>query len=112
AFGIGAGYFASLVKDEEVRSYESMENDIYNYEETTKMYFADDIYFGDVQSDIHREEVALDNISKTLKQAVIATEDRYFEEHHGVVPKAIVRAVLQEAMNADTKTGVSTLTQQ
>lgn len=34
AGGIGAGYFASLVKDEPVRSYESMEQDIYNYEET------------------------------------------------------------------------------
>ncbi|MFD1038158.1 transglycosylase domain-containing protein [Virgibacillus byunsanensis] len=112
AGGIGLGYFASLVKDEPVRSYESMEMDIYNYEETSKLYFDKDIYFGDVRSDIHREEVELENISEILKDAVIATEDEYFESHEGVVPKAIVRAVVQEATNAPIKSGGSTLTQQ
>ncbi|OZU89694.1 penicillin-binding protein [Virgibacillus indicus] len=112
AGGLGAGYFASLVKDEPVRSYEVMAQDIYNYEETSKLYFADNIYFGDVQSDIYREETTLDQISDTLINAVIATEDEYFKEHKGIVPKAIVRAVLQEALNADVKTGGSTLTQQ
>src|SRR5699024_11947170 len=34
--GMGAGYFASLVKDEPIRSYENMKKDIYNYEETSK----------------------------------------------------------------------------
>ena len=38
--GIGAGYFASLVKDEPVRSFAAMKQDIYNYEETSKLYFA------------------------------------------------------------------------
>lgn len=112
AFGVGAGYFASLVKDEPVRSYASMEKDIYNYEETSQLFFADDKYIGDVRSDLHRDEVKLENVSDTLLHAVIATEDESFREHHGVVPKAIVRAVIQEATNADIKTGGSTLTQQ
>lgn len=112
AGGVGAGYFASLVKNEPVRSYESMEKDIYNYEETSKLYFAEDKYFGDVRSDIHREEISLENVSDILKNAVIATEDEYFEDHKGIVPKAIVRAVVQEATNAAVKTGGSTLTQQ
>ncbi|WP_163971669.1 transglycosylase domain-containing protein [Oceanobacillus halotolerans] len=112
AGGIGMGYFASLVKEEPIRSYESMEKDIYNYEETSKLYFADNNYFGDVRSDLHREETTLDNISDTLIDAVIATEDEYFEEHNGIVPKAIVRAVVQEATNAEMKSGGSTLTQQ
>lgn len=89
-----------------------MKQDIYNYEETSKLYFADDKYFGDVRSDLHREETSLKDISDTLIHAVIATEDQYFNQHKGVVPKAIVRAVLQEALNADVKTGGSTLTQQ
>ncbi|GEN32286.1 penicillin-binding protein [Cerasibacillus quisquiliarum] len=110
--GIGAGYFASLVKDEPVRSYESMKKEIYDYEETSKMYFANNVYMGDVRSDIHREEIALKNISEHLINAVIATEDEYFEEHKGVVPKAIIRAIVQEALNLETKTGGSTLTQQ
>ncbi len=112
AGGVGAGYFASLVKDEPIRSYASMEKDIYNYEETSKLYFAGNKYFGNVRSDIHREEVKLKNVSDTLKNAVIATEDEYFNKHEGIVPKAIVRALVQEATNAAVKTGGSTLTQQ
>lgn len=110
--GIGAGYFASLVKDEPVLDYETMKKDIYNSEETSKMYFANNIYLADVRSDLHREKIALDEIADTLIHAVIATEDEYFNEHKGVVPRAIVRAIVQEATNSDTKSGGSTLTQQ
>ncbi|WP_087971936.1 transglycosylase domain-containing protein [Oceanobacillus rekensis] len=112
AGGVGAGYFASLVKDEPLRSKETMTQDIYNYSETSKLYFADNVYFGDIRSDLYREETSLDNISPTLLQAVIATEDQYFSDHHGVVPKAILRAVVQEVTNSSTQTGGSTLTQQ
>lgn len=112
AGGVGAGYFASLVKDEPIRSYESMKQDIYNYEETSTLYYAENKYFGDIRSDIMREEVQLEDVSDTLIHAVIATEDRNFKKHEGVVPKAILRAVVQEATNAAVKTGGSTLTQQ
>src|SRR5690625_2256969 len=112
AGGIGAGYFASLVKDEPIRSYEEMERDIYNYEETSKLYFANNRYLGDIRSDLLREKVKLEDVSEVLIQAVIATEDESFREHYGVVPKAIVRALMQEVINADRKTGGSTLTQQ
>src|SRR5699024_6704968 len=91
-----AGYFTSIFKDESIRDYESMEKDIYNYEETSKLYFADEVYMSDVQSDLHREEVALEDIADVLIDAVIATEDEYFETHKGIVPKAIVRALFQE----------------
>lgn len=112
AAGVGAGYFASLVRDEPIRTHEAMAEDIYNYAETSKLFFADNIYIGDVQADIHREKTTLDKVSPVLVNAVIATEDEYFEEHDGVVPKAILRAVLQEAMNSSVQTGGSTLTQQ
>jgi penicillin-binding protein len=112
AGGVGAGYFASLVKDEPIRPYEVMADDIYNYEETSKLYFANEIYIGNVQTDLFREETALDSISPVLIDAVIATEDEYFNDHDGIVPSAIVRAMLQEVTNADTRTGGSTLTQQ
>lgn len=112
AGGVGAGYFASLVKDEPIRDYDQMKKDIYNYEETSKLYFADNKYIGDIRADLHREEIKLENVSELLTQAVIATEDELFYEHNGVVPKAIVRAMYQEVSNSDTKTGGSTLTQQ
>src|SRR5690625_1434399 len=112
AGGVGAGYFASLVKDEPIRPYDEMKKDIYNYEETSKLYFANNVYIGDIRADLHREEIDLDDVSDLIKKAVIATEDELFYEHNGVVPKAIVRALFQEATNSDRKTGGSTLTQQ
>ncbi|WP_163526662.1 transglycosylase domain-containing protein [Halobacillus ihumii] len=112
AGGVGAGYFASLVKDEPMRSEAEMRESIYNYEETSEIYFDDENYLGKIQSDIYREEVPLDQMSKHLKNAVIATEDAYFKTHNGVVPKAVMRAVMQEVTNAAVKTGGSTLTQQ
>jgi penicillin-binding protein 1B len=110
--GIGAGYFASLVKDEPIRPKEEMRQAIYNYEETTELYFADNVYLGKLSADLHREEVDIKDVSQYVKDALIATEDEYFNEHKGVVPKAIFRALFQEFTNSDTKTGGSTLTQQ
>lgn len=112
AGGLGAGYFASLVKDEPVRSEEDMTNAIYNYSETSEIYFDDDVYMGEVSSELYREEIELENVSEWLQQAVIATEDAEFNQHPGVVPKAVLRAMFQEVTNSAVKTGGSTLTQQ
>ncbi|RAK21219.1 penicillin-binding protein [Anoxybacillus vitaminiphilus] len=111
-FGVGAGYFASLVKDMHIPSYEEMKKDIYNYEETTHIYFANNVYLGKFRSDIEREEIKLAQVSPYLIKAIIATEDEYFYEHKGVVPKAVIRALFQEATNSSVRTGGSTLTQQ
>jgi len=112
AGGVGAGYFASLVKNEKVRPANNMKDDIHQYEETSKLYFDNKVYLGKVQSDIDREEVKVKNVSDHVKKAVIATEDEYFYEHDGVVPKALMRAVFQELTNSSVQTGGSTLTQQ
>lgn len=112
AGGVGAGYFASLVKDEQIRPYEKMRKDIYNYEETSDLYFDNDVYLGKLRTDLYREEVKLENVSPHLINAVVATEDEYFYEHDGVVPKAILRALFQEVTNSSTASGGSTLTQQ
>ncbi|WP_010678445.1 transglycosylase domain-containing protein [Bacillus timonensis] len=112
AGGAGAGYFASLVKDEPIRSYDSLKKDIYNYEENTEVYFANEVYLGQLRSDLQREEVALKDISQYVKDAVIATEDQYFYKHDGVVPKSILRAIVQDVTNSPIQTGGSTLTQQ
>lgn len=112
AAGAGAGYFASLVKNEPVRSYDSMKEDIYNYEETSSIYFADNVFLGNIKTDLYREDVKLEDISPYVVNGIIATEDDNFETHDGVVPKSILRALMQEATNSETKTGGSTLTQQ
>ncbi|SES35385.1 transglycosylase domain-containing protein [Salipaludibacillus aurantiacus] len=110
--GAAAGYFASLVQDEPVPSYEEMQNEIYDYESATEIYFADDIYLGDMPTPLERREIPLEDMSQTLIEAVIATEDEYFFEHEGIVPKALFRAVYQDFSGASTQTGGSTLTQQ
>jgi penicillin-binding protein 1B len=110
--GAGAGYFASLVKDEPVRSYDSMKKDIYNYTETSELYFSNNVYLGKLKSDLEREEVKIDQVSDYLINAVIATEDEYFYKHNGVVPKAVFRALYQEVTNSPVQSGGSTLTQQ
>jgi len=112
AGGVGAGYFAALVKDEPVRSKEDLQKEIYNYEETSEVYFADEVYLGKLKSDLERIEIPIESMSDNLKKAVIATEDEYFYEHQGVVPKAILRAIYQEFTNAPIQSGGSTLTQQ
>ncbi|MCD8502663.1 MAG: hypothetical protein LRY71_14620 [Bacillaceae bacterium] len=49
--GTGAGYFAALVKDEPIRSYEEMKADIYDFEEVSEIYFANGELVGEVRSD-------------------------------------------------------------
>ncbi|CAM3856225.1 transglycosylase domain-containing protein [Alkalicoccus chagannorensis] len=112
AGGAGAGYFASLVQEEEVHEPDELELAIYDYEEATEIYFDDEEYLGDLPSPLERREIPLDDMSENLINAVIATEDEYFFEHEGIVPKALMRAVMQDFSGGDTQTGGSTLTQQ
>lgn len=109
---VGAGYFASLVEKEPLRSKNEMRDAIFTYEETSELYFADNIYIGKVNSDIERKETKLENVSPFVIDAVLATEDEYFKEHQGIVPKAILRGLFQDVTNSANQTGGSTLTQQ
>ncbi len=112
AASVGAGYFASLVAKEPLRSKAEMRGDIFNYEETSEIYFANDIYLGKVNADIERKETNLKDVSPFVIDAVLATEDEYFETHGGIVPKAIFRGLFQDVTNSSSQTGGSTLTQQ
>ncbi len=109
---VGAGYFASLVKNEPLRSKAELRNQIFSYEETSEIYFANDIYIGKLRTDLDRRETSLSNVAPDVINAVLATEDEYFREHTGIVPKAVIRGLLQDVTNSATQTGGSTLTQQ
>lgn len=109
---VGAGYFAALVREEPLRSSDEMREDIFSYEETSEIYFANDVYIGKVRTDLERRETSLHNISPNVVNAVFATEDEYFREHNGIVPKAVIRGIVQDFTNSATQTGGSTLTQQ
>nr|WP_244898685.1 transglycosylase domain-containing protein [Sporosarcina koreensis] len=108
---VGAGYFASLVSKEPLRSKDEMRSEIFSYEETSEIY-TNGKYLRKVRSDIDRKEVKLADVSPHVINAVYATEDEYFNTHNGIVPKAVFRGLFQDVTNSDSQTGGSTLTQQ
>ncbi|MHC5217182.1 transglycosylase domain-containing protein [Enterococcus sp. LJL128] len=110
--GIGMGYFASLVEGTEPPTKEELQREISDITEVSKMTYADGSMISSIKSDLIRTRVDGEHISPLLKNAVISTEDEYFEEHDGVVPKALVRALLADSVGFGGSSGGSTLTQQ
>src|SRR5690625_340901 len=109
--GAGLGYFASLVHDTEIPEQEVMAEQINDYNEKSTMYYAGGEIISDLRADLLRTPVSLDEISPFLVEALVATEDEYFFDHEGVVPKAVARALIQDLTETGS-TGGSTLTQQ
>ena len=64
------------------------------------------------QGEATREQLKLEQIPENLKKAFIASEDRRFEQHNGVDPQGIVRAVWNNLRSQDLVEGGSTITQQ
>ncbi|MCA1655307.1 MAG: penicillin-binding protein, partial [Pseudonocardiaceae bacterium] len=59
----------------------------------------------------YRVPVRSDQISPTMKAALISIEDRRFYEHHGVDWKGTIRALISNSSSGEVQ-GASTLTQQ
>ncbi|WP_028982729.1 transglycosylase domain-containing protein [Sporolactobacillus terrae] len=112
AAGTVSGYFAALVRDQPVLSYETLKQDIDNYSESSITYFAGKIPIGKMNSDLVQTRTRLKETSPALINAVIATEDELFYQHKGVVPKAILRASTEEVLHRPQATGGSSITQQ
>lgn len=60
----------------------------------------------------HHSNVELKQISPAFIDALIATEDRRFYNHHGVDPVAVLRAIVRDVMHKGFREGGSTITQQ
>lgn len=112
AGGAGLGYFAYLVSKDEPPTYEEMNADLNNIETTSSIYYASGELISDLRTDLKRTTMPLKDMSDLVQKAIIATEDEYFYEHQGVVPKAVARALFQEVTGASSVSGGSTLTQQ
>lgn len=71
---------------------------------------------GDVVDELHgvqnRFVVGLGEMDPTLRDAVVAIEDRRFYEHRGVDFESIGRAAVENAKNLSVREGGSTITQQ
>jgi penicillin-binding protein len=110
--GVGLGYFAALLSKESVPSYETMKTSINSDYQPANIYFADNISLGSLKTNIVSQPVSINQISPNLTKAITSTEDSYFYQHKGVVPKAVIRALISSLTGIGTQTGGSTLTQQ
>jgi len=62
--------------------------------------------------EVHGRPVRVDELPKSLPQAILATEDRRFYYHVGVDPLGLVRAMVVNIREGAIRQGGSTLTQQ
>ncbi|UUX34318.1 transglycosylase domain-containing protein [Fundicoccus culcitae] len=112
AVGAATGYFAYLVSETTPPTEAEMAADIHRLEQQSVLYYGNGEPIASIRSDVVRTAVALEDVSPYIIDGLIATEDEYFYEHPGVMPKAIIRAALQEVISPGTGTGGSTITQQ
>ncbi|MDN6195377.1 MAG: penicillin-binding protein, partial [Atopostipes suicloacalis] len=112
AAGAAMGYFASLVEESPQLEKNELQANIYNYNQKSTLFYADQSVISDLRSDLLRTPISLDEVSPLLVNAIIATEDENFYDHKGIVPKAILRAASQELTGASSVSGGSTITQQ
>lgn len=66
----------------------------------------------DIHENVKRQVVPFEDISKDVKNAVVAIEDSEFYQHHGVNPGAILRALWVDITSGSIEQGGSTITQQ
>ncbi|MGO4937012.1 transglycosylase domain-containing protein [Fundicoccus sp. Sow4_H7] len=112
AVGAAAGYFAYLVSNTTPPTETEMAEDLHRLEQQSVLYYGNGEPIASIRSDVVRTAVELEDISPYIIDGLIATEDEHFYEHPGIMPKAIIRAALQEVLAPGTGTGGSTLTQQ
>ena len=110
--GAAFGYVSALVKEDPVRSKESMMAQVQENALTGFVYFNDDTVIGQLRSEEDRRMVELKDIPQIMLDAVFAIEDNHFYEHHGIDFKGLRRAVIQKLLREDIQTGGSTITQQ
>lgn len=112
SLGVGVGYFAFLVADTTPPTKEELNKDINDFSEVSHIVYSGGENIATISSDLIRTYAPSENISPYLKNAIIATEDENFEEHEGIVPKALARAVISDVTGLGGSSGGSTLTQQ
>lgn len=112
AGGAVAGYVASFVKDEPIRTGAEIEEKMGENAITGFVYFSDGTQIGQLRTEEDRRLIQWEEIPDLVKNAVLAIEDNNFNEHPGVDVNALLRAVKQKLLNEPVQTGGSTLTQQ
>jgi penicillin-binding protein 1A len=78
----------------------------------TFVYAADGSLLGSIPAERNRQPVALEDMSRWVRKATIAVEDRRFREHGGVDVEGIARAAVTDLREGRVVEGGSTITQQ
>jgi penicillin-binding protein len=110
--GAAFGYVSALVKEDPIRSKESMTALVQENALTGFVYFNDNSIIGQLRGEEDRRMAKLEDIPPQVLDAVFAIEDKNFYEHNGIDFKGLARAVVQKLMKQDVQTGGSTITQQ
>lgn len=110
--GVAIGYGVALFDKAKVPQAEELLKQVKNIASISEITYSDGSTIAAIEGDLLRTSVGSDAISDNLKKAIIATEDEHFNEHHGVVPKAVIRATLGTFVGLGSSSGGSTLTQQ
>lgn len=110
--GAAFGFVASILKDEPVRSHETIVQKMQENAVTGYVYFRDDTVIGQMRTDEDRTLATFDEIPKKMRDAVMAIEDKDFNTHHGINIKGTLRAVKQQLLKEPIQTGGSSITQQ
>jgi penicillin-binding protein 1A len=76
------------------------------------VYAADGSLLGSIPAEKNRQPIALNRISKWMRLATIAIEDRRFYEHSGIDLEGIARALAADVRAGRVVEGGSTITQQ
>jgi len=105
--GAAAGIFVGFLRD--LPSLDALED--YQPSVATTLYTDQDEPFASFYEQ-RRILLPLAKIPLPLRQAVLATEDSRFYEHHGLSPRAIARAMLMNVLSRRKSQGGSTITQQ
>ena len=110
--GVAMGYGVALFDKAQVPQAEELVKQVKDIASISEITYSDGTTIASIEGDLLRTSVASDAISDNLKKAIIATEDEHFNEHKGVVPKAVIRATLGTFVGLGSSSGGSTLTQQ
>ena len=110
--GVAMGYGVALFDKAKVPQAEELVKQVKDIASISEITYSDGTTIASIEGDLLRTSVASDAISDNLKKAIIATEDEHFNEHKGVVPKAVIRATLGTFVGLGSSSGGSTLTQQ
>lgn len=110
--GAGLGYAVSLFQTAQVLEGPELAQQVTRVAGQSELRYADGSLIDKIDSDLLRTPIHLDQVSRSVQDAVIATEDENFYEHDGIVPKAVLRATLGSVLGLGSSSGGSTLTQQ